>query len=73
MSIKLKDSEFKVRINELNQVTIISDIRNKYGVQPDDEIVLELKGKITNEVINPSELLKEKRKQDLLKQKQGGQ
>jgi AbrB family looped-hinge helix DNA binding protein len=61
--MKLKDSQFRARINENNQVTISSKIRNDFGIQPGEEIILELKGKVQNEIIALVKL-KQKNKED---------
>jgi len=44
--MKLKETEFRAKVNDINQVTILSDIRNKYGIKAQEDIVLEFKGKI---------------------------
>ncbi len=49
----IKPPRFKARINKINQLTVSSEIRSKYDLSEDDEIILEYKGKISKRVIKP--------------------
>lgn len=43
--LKLKPNEFKATINSLNQITVDSEVRKKYGLKFSDKIIVEIKGK----------------------------
>ena len=62
MNIKLKPTEFRAKVNDINQVTVNFEIRRSYGINPQDEIILEYKGKIDKKetIIKPKEILVKK-------------
>ena len=65
MTYKLKSREFIATVNVLNQVTVSKEIREKFSVDKDDQIVLEFKGKVRNELVKPGEIIN-KSKNDIL-------
>lgn len=44
--IEPEEPEFRVKMNELNQVTILKNIRDRFNIKSGDEILLDFKGKI---------------------------
>ena len=44
---KIEPPQFRATVNELNQVTVPSHIRQLYGIESKKEILLELKGEIS--------------------------
>ena len=56
--IDLIKPEFRVKMNELNFVTILKHIREEYDIEPGDEIILEFKGKINKKetITKPKEV-----------------
>jgi len=56
--MELEQSEYRATVNNLNQVTVIQTIREKYGIKPKDEIILEFKGKVEQKRLEPKEINK---------------
>jgi len=50
MAMDLKSTEFRVKVNDINQVTILKNIRELYGIKSGDEIILEFKGKVNSKI-----------------------
>jgi len=64
MSIDLKPTQFRARVNDINQVTVMANIREKFGIQPQDEIILEYIGWVSKKetIIEPKEVPKKRGK-----------
>lgn len=56
--IELTNLQFRGSLTDLNAVTIPKEFRVRYGIEPKDEVVLELKGIInkTEKFIQPKEV-----------------
>ena len=54
--MELESTEYVARVNDLNQVTVPTFIRDRFGISAKDEIVLEFKGKVKQDRIEPKEI-----------------
>jgi len=56
--IEIGNLQFRATVTDLNAVTVPKEFRQRYDIEPRDEIVLELKGKIskTEKFVEPKEV-----------------
>lgn len=47
MAVELADDEFIATINEVNQVTVPKEIRDKFSIESKEKLVLAIKGKVS--------------------------
>lgn len=57
--MRLSQSEYQARVNDIHQVTVPQIIRERYGIKSKDEIILEFKGKIEQTRMEPKEIKKQ--------------